>query len=238
MLPRQSNNSKKYELKRKNSFEGKKKLTGMAAIQSNLENKKLGKTNSTRPQTAAYSKGNLVKPRTGIPSLGGNGIKKTKSDNSNPSLKGVKQSRIHQLLKNNPSGAAATIQKQPVPEPYGNSLLKPFLEEEEDIDVERRLDENIQNAHRMRKESNPSLEPTPYNPPVSTPQADYLIDDEPLLEPSSPTEEPYDPGLADLKTNHDQLVDLILREEDDLISKHHKFIENTINSGKFFLLIL
>ncbi len=96
MLPRQSNNSKKYELKRKNSFEGKKKLTGMAAIQRNLENKKLRKTNSTRPQTAAYSKGNLVKPRTGIPSLGGNGIKKTTSATSNPTLHGVKHARSHQ----------------------------------------------------------------------------------------------------------------------------------------------
>ena len=32
MLPRQATNSTKYELKRKNSFEGKQKLTGLAAI--------------------------------------------------------------------------------------------------------------------------------------------------------------------------------------------------------------
>ena len=43
MLPRQANNSKKYELKRKNSFEGKPKLTGLAAIQNNIEDPKMGK---------------------------------------------------------------------------------------------------------------------------------------------------------------------------------------------------
>lgn len=41
MLPRQANNSKKYELKRKNSFEDMSKLTGMAAINSNIDNSKL-----------------------------------------------------------------------------------------------------------------------------------------------------------------------------------------------------
>lgn len=110
-----------------NSFEGKKKLTGMAAIQSNLENKKISKTNSSRPQAAAYTKGNPVRPRTGIPGIGGGvnpPLKKTKSESTNGGLKGVKQSRIHQLLQNNPSGAAATINKKMVPQDnFGNFPL-------------------------------------------------------------------------------------------------------------------
>jgi kinesin family member 2/24 len=75
MLPRQATNSTKYELKRKNSFEGKAKLTGLAAIQSNLEQKQK-KTLSTRPQTAAFEKGNPLK-KSNLPTLGG-GINKMK----------------------------------------------------------------------------------------------------------------------------------------------------------------
>lgn len=113
MLPRQANNSKKYELKKKNSFESKQKLTGMAAIQINIENKKVSKTKSSRPQTAMYKKGNLAKPKTGIPSIGKLGNRtKSKSENTNNRLKGVNQNRIQTLLQNNPSGAAAVMNKQ------------------------------------------------------------------------------------------------------------------------------
>lgn len=61
MLPRQATNSRQYELKRKNSFDGKPKLTGLAAIQSNMEEPKMKNNQSTRPNTAAYQKGNLIK---------------------------------------------------------------------------------------------------------------------------------------------------------------------------------
>lgn len=89
----------------------------------------------------------------------------------------------------------------------------------------------------MRKESNTidteSSMPkhAMYQQEPASSQQDYYIDDEPLLETGMPTEEPVDSDLQDLKMNHDKLVDLILKEEDDLISDHHKFIENTINSG-------
>lgn len=69
MLPRQATNSTKYELKRKNSFEGKAKLTGLAAIQNNLEQKQK-KTVSNRPQTAAFEKGNPLK-KSNLPTIGG-----------------------------------------------------------------------------------------------------------------------------------------------------------------------
>lgn len=116
MLPRQANNSKKYELQRKNSFEGKPKLTGLAAIQNNLENKKMVKNQSTRPQTAAYQKGNQMKSKSGIAHAGLNNptMKKMKTDvnEHNDGIKGVNQSRIKALLQNNPSGAAASLNKQ------------------------------------------------------------------------------------------------------------------------------
>jgi kinesin family protein 2/24 len=118
MLPRQSNNSKKYELKRKNSFEGKKKLTGMAAIQNNLEGQKMKKNVSTRPQTAAYEKGGLMgghktETKSGIPGLGGakGGYRKMKSQQPDNGVKGVDQSRIKALLQNNPLGAGASANK-------------------------------------------------------------------------------------------------------------------------------
>lgn len=116
MLPRQSNNSKKYELQRKNSFEGKPKLTGLAAIQNNLENKKMVKNQSTRPQTAAYQKGTQLKNKSGLSHAGLSNptMKKMKTDvnEQNDGLKGVNQSRIKSLLQNNPSGAAASLNRQ------------------------------------------------------------------------------------------------------------------------------
>jgi hypothetical protein len=120
MLPRQANNSKKYELKRKNSFDSKPKLTGLAAIQNNIEGQKLKKTTSTRPQTAAYQKveSGLKKPSSGIPGLGGgSALRKPKAEAIG--IKTVDQKRIKNLLKNNPTGAAATVNKHIASENQG-----------------------------------------------------------------------------------------------------------------------
>lgn len=128
MLPRQAANTKVYELKRKNSFESKPKLTGLAAIQNNMENQKPKKTQSNRPQTAAYQKVNPIK-KSGIPGFGGqSGIKRMKTDagNGNGGVKGVDQNRIKSLLQNNPTGAAAALNKQqetPASENQGKSLF-------------------------------------------------------------------------------------------------------------------
>jgi len=111
MLPRQATNSTKYELKRKNSFEGKQKLTGLAAIQKNMESKQ--ESQATRPQTAALQKGNPVK-KSGIPTLnaGNPDMKKAKSNLPGTNPKAVDQNRIKSLLQNNPMGAAAVLNKQ------------------------------------------------------------------------------------------------------------------------------
>jgi len=57
-----------------------------------------------------------MKQRTGIPSIGGGGpspgLKKPKATNGSSGIKGVDQNRIKTLLQNNPSGAAATMNKQ------------------------------------------------------------------------------------------------------------------------------
>mmetsp|Transcript_1416 Transcript_1416/g.1623 ORF Transcript_1416/g.1623 Transcript_1416/m.1623 type:complete len:131 (-) Transcript_1416:54-446(-) len=44
--------------------------------------------------------------------------------------------------------------------------------------------------------------------------------------------ESEDLNLDDLKNQHEKLVDVILNEEDQLISAHHQLIESTINSIK------
>ena len=116
--------------------------------------------------------------------------------------------------------------------------------------MERRLNENIQNAHRLRKESNKALEPETNKPKMfqkpSNPQMglktipnqpnspDYYIDDTPILDEGIPYEDDNSTELHELKSRHEKLVDTILREEDDLIASHHKFIEGTITSGEFF----
>lgn len=117
----------------------------------------------------------------------------------------------------------------------------------EGIDMERKLNENIENAYRMRKESSKAIDTDInksqiYNKPsggqfspnemMEEPPADYYIDDTPLLESRVDNHEHNEGDLHNLKGRHEQLVDLILKEEDDLIAYHHKFIENTITSGK------
>ncbi len=82
MLPRQANNSKKYELKKKEAFDSKPKLTGMAAIRSKID-KQEPKKKVTRPQTAQLQKGGLMKPKSGIPGLK-SGIPKMKKGPETP----------------------------------------------------------------------------------------------------------------------------------------------------------
>ena len=61
---------------------------------------------------------------------------------------------------------------------------------------------------------------------------DYYIEDTPILDEEIPDfEEEVNSDLHDLKSRHEKLVDTILKEEDDLISSHHNFIESTITSG-------
>jgi hypothetical protein len=100
------------------------------------------------------------------------------------------------------------------------------------------LNANIENAHKLRKESSKMdvdkqlkafQKPLPH---ISFPNdSDYLIDESPLLEGDIP-DDLSGAELRELKIRHERLVDLILKEEDDLIATHHRFIENTINSVK------
>lgn len=114
-----------------------------------------------------------------------------------------------------------------------------------DDDPERRLNESIKNAHKLRMESAQSSEinnkprglqkPTAIQrqpkPQASQPHAQPpRVGGSPLLEGAEEDIDNVD--LGDLKARHERLVDLILEEEDELIASHHKFIENTINSSK------
>jgi hypothetical protein len=71
----------------------------------------------------------------------------------------------------------------------------------------------------------------PHSSSNNQPASHYVVDESPLLETGMPNEV-NGADLQDLKHRHERLVDLILKEEDDLIASHHKFIESTINSGR------
>lgn len=58
-----------------------------------------------------------------------------------------------------------------------------------------------------------------------------MVDESPLLE-GEIDDNLSGAELKDLKIRHERLVDLILKEEDDLIAAHHRLIESTINSVK------
>lgn len=119
------------------------------------------------------------------------------------------------------------------------------MESPESDDAERRLNESIKNAHKLRMESNQNSDgtakPRGLQKPSSIqrgpktqggqPQAQPpRIGGSPLLEGAD--EEMEQSDLNELKSRHEKLVDLILEEEDELIAAHHKFIEATINSIK------
>jgi kinesin family protein 2/24 len=215
MLPRQANNSKKYELKRKSSFENMPKLTGMAAIQNNMDGSKLKKNVSTRPQTAALEKGSQIKQKGGIGS-GIPGVKKTlKKPETKISNKAVNESKIRDMLRNNPSGANATL-KQNKAEPKhrmenvtdGINEMQAQIQPPPSIHIAQRNQGQLRHAQHAHRPIHPR------------------VDDSPLTDGDGIE-------LPELKFKHEKLVDLILEEEDELISTHHRFIENTINSGKF-----
>ena len=244
MLPRQATNSTKYELKLKNSFEGKQKLTGLAAIQKNMESKV--EAPGVRPQTAAPQKGNPVK-KSGIPSLNTNNpdLKKAKSNLQASNPKAVDQNRIKSLLQNNPTGAAATFNKQQE-FALAHQGKYNFIYVLGNDNTEKKLNENIRNAHKLQMEKRDNNDPNSgklkslqkptqlLKGPRS--QAVHTQSPAPHLgqEPAQP--DPLDPNgasLEDLKSQHEKLVDLILNEEDELIASHHKYIENTISSSEF-----
>lgn len=50
--------------------------------------------------------------------------------------------------------------------------------------------------------------------------------------------ESEDLNLDDLKNQHEKLVDVILNEEDQLISAHHQLIESTINSSRLYFSLI
>jgi hypothetical protein len=165
-------------------------------------------------------------------------------------MKGVDQHRIQSLLQNNPMGAAATVNRQ-----HENSEAFTNNSSAGNVDLEKRLNQSIKNAHKLSKESSNNLEmggsskPKVFQKPaaqsraydqfdddISTPQ--NLIDDSPLLDNGFEDFQEMDEGdVQELKQRHERLVDVILKEEDDLISSHQSFIENTINSGKSIFII-
>ena len=119
-------------------------------------------------------------------------------------------------------------------------------------DAEKRLNESIKNAHKLSlggsngQNIGGGVKQKGFQKPDSQ-QRDIdrfdedlvnsppnLIDESPLLEGSGfdDFDELQQDDLQDLKSRHERLVDTILKEEDDLIAAHHRFIENTINSIK------
>jgi hypothetical protein len=250
MLPRQATNSTKYELKRKNSFEGKQKLTGLAAIQKNMESKV--EAAGARPQTAALQKGNPTK-KSGIPTLNTNNpdLKKAKSNLSAVNPKAVDQNRIKSLLQNNPTGAAAALNKQLEHAPIHQGIIFSIYYFLGNDNTEKKLNENIRNAHKLQMEKRDNNEsstgklkslqkPTqllkgPKSQAVQSQSPAPHIGQEPAL---PDTFDSNGASLEDLKSQHEKLVDLILNEEDELIASHHKFIETTISSSKITHYIL
>jgi len=246
MLPRQANNTTKYELKRKSSVDedNHPKLTGMAAIQNKID----AKNQLERPHTAASNK--LIKPikKSGIPTLSGSkevGRTKARTDAVPPEPAHVDHDRIKNLLRNNPNGAAAVLKRETdgitsttVEYSSANTQSNPAN------NAAKKLDKSIKDAYKLRMnrfEDSQSSEIVLNSKPANSNNklgASLKGPKSPMTQLQSPKppvgeDENFSSfNLEELKMQHERLVDLILKEEDDLIATHHKSINNTINSVK------
>lgn len=244
MLPRQATNSHKYEVKRKNSIdEEKPKLIGISEIQQRQEASKLA-----RPQTAAPSKIAKPKARSNIPEISGSKLQsrtKAKTE-AEPKVapSSVGGDRIKNLLKNNPHGAAAVLKR----ETDGISGTKPTphipldsIKDNGQSDAAKKLDQSIKNAYKLRMNQFEDAQandigisnPKPTIQSIQSASKPMMHN---MQSPKPPIGDSEDftttASLEDLKVQHERLVDKILKEEDDLISNHHKSINKTINSVK------
>jgi hypothetical protein len=139
-------------------------------------------------------------------------------------MKAADQNRIKTLLQNNPMGAAATLSKRQEAEAKNEFKAQD--------NAEKRLNESIKNAHKLRMESaqNPEIAAKKtithssqvqrgLNDQVDVVQAPPRMGGSPLLEEEDDVDYME---LGELKVKHDRLVDKILEEEDTLISNHHR----------------
>lgn len=159
-------------------------------------------------------KGTLMKEKS-VTSSGIPGIKKTlKKPEARAPPKTGNESKIRDMLRNNPTGANAMV-KQTQAEPKqrmeyvtdGINQVQRQIQPPPSIQIAHRNQGQIRQVNQMHQPNQPR------------------VDDSPLLENDGME-------LPELKQKHERLVDLILEEEDELISNHHRFIETTINSGK------
>jgi hypothetical protein len=162
-------------------------------------------------------KGTLMKEKSAV-SSGIPSVKKTlKKPEARVPPKAGNESKIRDMLRNNPTGANAMVKQN-------KAELKPRMENVTDgiNQVQRQIQPPpaIQIAHRNQGQIRQVNQMHQPNQP--------RVDDSPLLENDGME-------LPELKQKHERLVDLILEEEDELISNHHRFIETTINSGKLFI---
>jgi hypothetical protein len=162
MLPREANNSHKYDLKRKNSVDqDKPKLTGLQAIQQRQDSSK----GVGRPQTAAPSKLTKPKPRSGIPGISGSKPQtRAKAKTEAPvqatnTQAAVGQDRIRNLLRSNPNGAAASLKRETdgisgrgleVNRGIAPRIANLPTTEPEQNDAAKKLDQSIKNAYKLR----------------------------------------------------------------------------------------
>lgn len=240
MLPRQASNTHKYEVKRKNSIEEKPKLTGLQAIMQNQEQSKV----VARPQTAASSKIAKPKPRSGIPGIGGAKPQPRTKARTDPAPQSTNtqeaagQDRIRSLLKNNPNGAAASMKRET--DGIGPSRAAtnvPSSDTTPSNVAKNKLDQSIKNAYKLRMKQFEDSQANdigissgePSNGGASKPIAQHM--QSPNM-PSGDHDDFSGANLEELKSQHERLVDLILKEEDQLIANHHKSINSTISSVK------
>jgi hypothetical protein len=262
MLPRQANKSTKYEVKKKEAE--KSSLTGMAAIQHNIESSKLTKHNSVRPQTA-YVGSELKKPTM----IGSGGLKN--KGKGNPQMKKAKSNvyggekssknnevssnRIQSLLKNSPNNVNFYEKKQHQAyetntEKHANSTkaqakanLKGLGQQQKPKAIEK-LTQNLENANSLLASKSRKMnsynqfkggrKDAPTNDAMeemdiaNTPQDELYFDQEGNVNANIESRD----DLEGLKNEHEQLVNIILQEEDDLLTNHRKFIDDSVDLTK------
>lgn len=135
MLPRQQNNSIKYEYKKPTPGPSTN-LTGLAAIQQNFQSK-LTKSNSTQPKTAVNAQNELMKKKSSYlkePAAKAPNMRKVRSGMHGPERTVMDANRIYQQLKTknaqsqNQGNGNTPVQRKQMSETYNSNNMPSNLQ--------------------------------------------------------------------------------------------------------------
>lgn len=223
MLPRQKTKTVKYDYKKPNETP-KSNLTGLAAIQQNIQNNKLTKSTSSKPQNVFQNNPNSGQQKLLDESSGASRLNKMDKMRKAKTHAYNDKPQYQNLKKNQDQGT-----------PSHDGQFSKQKSGRGPVDDQTHVSQ-IQSRLRMPQAKSEIARPKtgmPQQRQQPLQDRDEYIDyddqqqyDEP--EPDNLAAAPND----NFKEKHEALVNKILQEEDELLGSHKTFIDSTVNLVK------